>query len=348
MSWDSRDVFETNEPLRTLRSQPEPPAKRAPRLWLHVLLFGLTFLSATWAQSMDVLHAPTLTAALLGPLLHPHRLAVGLIFALTLMTILLAHEMGHYLVARRYGVDQSLPYFVPAPTIFGTLGAVILMRSQPANRRVLLRVAIAGPLAGLALALPAAAWGLAHSPAVDPARLGPNDLWFGSSLLFSALERLFAPGPYYQCHPVALAAWVGLFVTALNLMPAGQLDGGHIGYALFGRRATRLSRLVVVLLLGIGVWRGAADQGVVWLVWAVLLTLLGLSHPPVRDEGVPLARRERWAGYFGLVLFVLTFIPTPVESVATHEERAPPVLEQLETHGTPRTADGLPAEEFKL
>ena len=270
-----------------------PPAAAQPRRrqrWaLHIALFLATFVSAMWFQSIDWAQASSWADALLGPWRHPAQLHDGFVFAVTLLTILLAHEMGHYLVARHYGVDQTLPYFIPAPTLFGTLGAVILMRSMPPDRRVLLRVAAAGPFAGLLLALPAAAWGLAHSlpPTVPPS---PNEPVAGTSLLWGWLVHTFAPasGDFINLHPVAFAAWAGLLVTAINLIPAAQLDGGHIAYALFGRRQLTLSRVVVVLLLGMGVFFNPQGGGVVWLVWAVLLTLLGLRHPPVRDEA-PLA-----------------------------------------------------------
>lgn len=319
-------------------------APRRPQRWaLHAFLFVATFFTAMWSQSVDFSEA-SLGDAVLGPLLEPHRLASGFVFAVTLMAILLAHEMGHYLTARRYGVDQSLPYFIPAPTLFGTLGAVILMRSQPPDRRVLLRVAVAGPFAGVLLAIPAAAWGLTHSAPIEPA-LGAGEYWFGSSLLFTWLERWFAPdgNGLYQAHPVALAAWVGLFVTSINLIPAAQLDGGHIAYALFGTRQLRLSRAFVVALLVIGIYYGPGDRGSIWLIWAGLLAVVGLRHPPVRHEWVPLSRAERASGYVALALFVLTFIPVPIDHNTVALEKpsdSKPQLEGTEGRG--------PAEEFRL
>jgi len=200
------------------------------------------------------------------------------------MAILLAHEMGHWLVARRYGVEQSLPYFIPAPTIFGTLGAMIFMRSQPSDRRALLHFAVAGPIAGMLLALPAVAWGLAHSAiATKP------QLCFGSSLLFGAMNRVFGPGApvgVLDLHPVAVAGWVGLFVTCLNLIPASQLDGGHIAYALFGEQQGRVSRLLSSLCcLWASSWActttvsSTAPCGV---FWSLFLFIIGIRHPPVR------------------------------------------------------------------
>ncbi len=291
---------------------PAPPPRAPARLWLHGLLFALTFLTATWSQSLDV-YARTLGEAVLAPLLQPGRLLAGLSFSVPLMTILLAHEMGHYLTARRYGVDQSLPYFIPAPTLFGTLGAIILMRSQPPNRAVLMRVAVMGPYMGLVFAIPMAAWGIAHSTAIDGAVLegGP---WFGESLLWQAISAVFAPdAENLALHPVGFAAWAGFLVTSLNLIPAAQLDGGHVAYALFGRRQLQLSRLVVLVLFTVGVTLGARNQGAyVWVVWAALLFGMGLKHPPVRDELAPLSRGGRAAGWLALVVFVLTFMPVPI------------------------------------
>jgi membrane-associated protease RseP (regulator of RpoE activity) len=266
---------------------PSPPAEARPsrqpqRLGLHVGLFAATFVSAMWFQSIDWGGSAGWTDAFLSPWRNPALLADGVVFAAALLAILLAHEMGHYLVARRNDVDQSLPYFIPAPTLFGTLGAVILMRSQPANRRVLLRVAAAGPFAGLALALPASIWGLMHStPLTGPP--SPGEPVIGGSLLWGLLVRGFAPMEHaaVTLHPVAVAGWAGLLVTGLNLIPAAQLDGGHIAYALFGRRQLGISRAVVVLLLGMGVLFGIQGPGMVWLVLTVLLTLLGLRDPPV-------------------------------------------------------------------
>ncbi|MBI3178920.1 MAG: site-2 protease family protein, partial [Deltaproteobacteria bacterium] len=267
----------------TLGPPAPPPALRKPRRsWVHATLFGATFVSAMLAQTLPRVAARSFGDAMGRVLSEPRLLLLGLPFAITLMAILVAHEMGHYLTARRYGVDQSLPYFIPAPTFFGTLGAIILMRSQPADRRVLLNVAVMGPYAGLLLAIPATAWGLAHSVAGEP------PLRFGSSLLFGWLNGWFAPEvAVLDLHPVALAGWVGLFVTSLNLIPAAQLDGGHVAYALFGRKQERFSLAVVLALLALGLALGF-ERGTVWIFWALFLFVIGVRHPPVRDEMLPL------------------------------------------------------------
>lgn len=316
---------------------PRPPTAAPParpsRPWLNVGLFCCTFLSALLSQ-LAVSPREGLLDILLVPLTQPWRLAAALPFAVTLMAILLAHEMGHYLTARHYGVDQSLPYFIPAPTLFGTLGAVIFMRSQPHDRRVLLNVAVNGPYAGLVLAVPAAAWGLMHSVPLLPGNQVAG-LQFGDSLLFRALELVFSPnGTDVILHPVAMAAWVGLFVTSLNLIPAAQLDGGHVAYALFGRHQVKLSLAIVVLLLtgGMGVTflgasmpGGGGAGGEMWIIWALLLFAIGLRHPPVQDETLPLTPRQKLNGAFALLVFVLTFIPIPVRYVDASAPAAPAI-----------------------
>ena len=302
-------------------SEPPSPRRRTTRPWLNVLLFFATFLSALLSQMMFLPHGSMLDILLI-PLVAPEQLLTAMPFAVTLMSILLAHEMGHYLTARRYGVDQSLPYFIPAPTIFGTLGAVILMRSQPPDRRVLLNVAVMGPYAGLVLAIPAAAWGLAHSIPYDDMALNQGGLVFGDSLLFRLLENVFSPaGTNVILHPVAMAGWVGLFVTSLNLIPAAQLDGGHVAYALFGKLQERLSLIVIVVLFTGGMMitflgepTGTGSKGgEMWILWSLLLFVIGIRHPPVQDETRPLSRFDKANGILALGLFVLTFIPIPVQ-----------------------------------
>ncbi|RYF11905.1 MAG: site-2 protease family protein [Deltaproteobacteria bacterium] len=333
-----------------------PPSARPRRLWLHVVLFFLTLCSATYSQ-LPVVPNDSILGFLLRPFVVPGLLWQSLPFALTLMAILLAHEMGHFLTARRLGVEQSLPYFIPAPTIFGTFGAVILMRSQPQNRRALLYVAVMGPFAGLLVALPAAAWGLYHSLPIDP--LGPQlqgALVFGDSILFGLLEALFSPnGSDVVLHPVALAGWAGLFITSLNLIPAAQLDGGHVSYALFGRSHERLSLLVVCTMLFFGLQGACLESGgggSMWLLWAALLFVLGLRHPPVRDESVELSRMQRLCGMAALALFVLTFIPRPISvmapQVAAGEQFAPEALDDEDFDAAPEQEDAPPAEEYDL
>jgi membrane-associated protease RseP (regulator of RpoE activity) len=249
-----------------------------------------------------------------NPFIDPASIIIGLPFACTLMSILLFHEMGHYLVARTHGVRASLPYFIPGPPFFiGTFGAFIRMRVPPANRQVLFDVGAAGPWAGVVLAVPAVIVGLQLSE-VQPLSLAEGGLILGDSVLFSLLTRLTlgvsAGEANIVLHPVALAGWFGLFVTFLNLLPVGQLDGGHIAYSLFGRYHRWISRafLLVILVLGFQGWQG-------WFIWAVLLSMLGVDHPPTLDLFSSLDLRRKLCGWLTVGLFLLTFIPVPLAVV---------------------------------
>jgi len=268
---------------------------------LHIALFCATLLTTAMAGAFQ-----------LGanPLSNPNSIIVGLPFACTLMAILLCHEMGHYLVARSHGVQASLPYFIPGPPfLIGTFGAFIRMRAATANRQVLFDVGAAGPWAGVIVAVPAVIIGLQFSQ-VSPSIHTGGDLIFGDSMLFSLLTWLSLGVSVNDVtivpHPIALAGWVGLFVTFINLLPVGQLDGGHISYALFGRHQKWISRgfLVVIVYLGFQGWPG-------WFIWAVLLSFLGVDHPPTWDHFSSLDLRRRVGGWLTLLLFALTFIPVP-------------------------------------
>jgi membrane-associated protease RseP (regulator of RpoE activity) len=270
--------------------------------WIHLALFLATALTTT------VVGAVFNNA---DPLSDPAALLAGVPFAVTLLAILLVHEMGHYLVARRHGVEVTLPYFIPAPTIFGTLGAFIRMRSPPPDRRALFDVAVAGPLAGLALAIPAVLLGLSLSTVRSGPAAESGGVALGSSLLLELLTRLALGTSSAEAeiiiHSIGYAGWIGLFVTALNLLPVGQLDGGHIAYALLGARHIWVSRLafLIILSLGIGWWRG-------WLLWNLLLVILGVRHPPAADPYTPLDGKRKLLGAFTLLVLIVTFIPAPI------------------------------------
>lgn len=242
------------------------------------------------------------------------QLANGTAYAASLLAILLVHEMGHYLMCRRYSVPSTLPYFIPLPpqiSFLGTLGAVIRMRLQTGDRRVLYDIGIAGPLAGLVVALPIAAWGLAHSQVVEGPMPGPG-LILGDSLIFRGLQWLVLgavdPDRTVVLHPVALAGWTGLFVTGLNLIPVGMLDGGHVVYGLFGRRSVAIAAasMAGLAVLGWVVFRG-------WWFWFALLLLLGVRHPASRLSSRPLDRKRILLGILALIIFVLCFVPRPFE-----------------------------------
>jgi membrane-associated protease RseP (regulator of RpoE activity) len=271
---------------------------------VNLLLFLATCVSTVWAGS-----------GTLNPFADPERLWQGVSFAFTLLAILGTHEFGHYFTARSYGASVSLPYFIPAPPpfIFGTLGAIIKMKSPARDRNSLFDIAAAGPLAGLVIAIPAVLLGLAWSRVI-PIPPGFGGLIFGDSLLMRVLVYLtfgpIPPGMDVLIHPVGLAGWVGLFVTALNLFPVGQLDGGRIAYALFGARHRKLSVATFLALLALG----AITQSLNWLVWAALLFfLIGFHHTPPLDDLTPLSPGRRALGGICLLLLVLLIPPIPIQ-----------------------------------
>jgi membrane-associated protease RseP (regulator of RpoE activity) len=309
--------------------------------WVNVVLFGLTLVSVVVAGAIYAYRGPATgpTAAILQGLLR--AIPEGAPFAGGLLTILLAHEFGHYLAARFHSTAVSLPYFLPFPgSTFGTMGAFIQLKEPPKNRRVLLDIGLAGPLAGFVVALPILLLGLALSEIGSlPATLGQaqGQGLEGNSVLYLAAkylvtgELLPAPVSYGDVHPVlywiryllvglpiplaardvllhplAWAGWAGLLVTALNLIPAGQLDGGHVLYVLAGRKAVRLVPFIVVGLALLGlVWYG-------WWLWAGLIFLLGRTHAQPLDDLTPLDPRRRVLAILGLILFVLVFTPVPL------------------------------------
>jgi membrane-associated protease RseP (regulator of RpoE activity) len=287
--------------------------------WLLVATIASTF--CTW-----VLDSESLTR---DGLLH------GLQFTGGLMSILLAHEFGHYIAARIHKVDASLPYFIPMPLLspFGTMGAVIRMRSIIPTRRALLDIGAAGPLAGLAVAIPLYAWGAAHAPLVAIDALPSDAAQFGDSLLSRALDTLFGrsipEGMEMQASPALFAGWAGMFVTMINLLPAGQLDGGHVAYALFGPRQNTIARWVHRSMLafffvgvgsfvvrdvraGFGLWHLGrhVNNSLFWFVWFEVLAVLGsLSASDRRNEdGVArLSNRTRIFATLGLALLAAAF-----------------------------------------
>lgn len=249
---------------------------------------------------------------------HPGRLAEGLPFSAALLGILGVHEFGHYTVGRLHRMPVSLPYFIPVPPPFflGTLGAVIRLRGAIRDRRALFDMAVAGPLAGLVVAVPVYVLGLKLSSVVRIPRgaaEGSGYVQFGDAVLPKLLERLtlgvLPPDFDILLHPVGVAAWFGFLVTALNLIPAGQLDGGHIVYALFGRRHALISKLAVAGLVLIGLAFGSIN----WLVWAALIVgFMGFRHSPTMDDITPLDGRRRALGVFALILLVLLLPPVPL------------------------------------
>jgi membrane-associated protease RseP (regulator of RpoE activity) len=308
---------------------------RPSRVWINVVLFIATVISV-WLSGAD-LDAPTLG----------ERILSGVPYAAALIGILLAHELGHYFMARYHGVAVTLPYFIPMPFLFlGTMGAFIRMKEPMPNRKVVFDIGVAGPLAGLVVAIPLLVYGLSQS-VVEPLSesLSPGSLVSleGNSLLYLGLKylvhgrmlpdicppaagaldclgRLMFGGTVpssaldVKLHPVAFAGWVGLLVTAINLLPASQLDGGHVIYTLLGRRARYLSLAVTLflVLLSAMLYITRGIEGLNWIVMAGLIYLVGWQHPPSLNELVQLDTKRRLLAVSMLILFLLMFVPIPL------------------------------------
>lgn len=291
-----------------------------PRYWLHLLLLVLTLVTTTivgtrlvdnFQGNRPAFELERDLVAYLEYLRAPHLLLAGLPFSITLLTVLLAHEMGHWVACRHYGVDATLPYFLPAPTLIGTFGAFIRIRSPILSKKILFDVGVAGPIAGFVVLLPPLAIGLAFSKVI-PGIAERGDLAFGTPLLVKLLESAIFPGVAavdIYLHPVARAAWVGIFATALNLLPIGQLDGGHVLYAYVGERHWRLSLVFALALIPIGFvfWLG-------WLLWAAFFLLFGLRHPSVYDPE-PLDTARRKLTLVVVAMLILSFSEVPLRTL---------------------------------
>ena len=294
--------------------QPLSPKKT----WINGILFVLTafsifFFGLTW--SLNYVYAEDLAKGVkIGPyldvLLQPRILGLSLVYAVALLVILLGHEFGHYLMCRRYGLEASLPYFIPFPNLIGTFGAFIRIKSRITNKPYLFDIGAAGPLMSFLLSLPALGIGLALSKPVPPL---PTEgaLIFGEPLLFKLIGSLVmgdVPAGYDVAHhPLAIAGWVGIFVTSLNLFPIGQLDGGHIAYAVLGKRARNLSKAFIVFFFVMGIFFYMG-----WAVLAVVILFIGLKHPALADEEIPLSSGRMKLAALAAVVFVLSFVPDPI------------------------------------
>jgi membrane-associated protease RseP (regulator of RpoE activity) len=242
----------------------------------------------------------------------PDLLTEALVYTLTLLCILGVHEMGHFVVARRYRVDVSLPYIIPAPNMLGTFGAVIRIRTAITDRRALLMIGAAGPIAGFLVAVPAVVWGVLQSE-VGPITPAAGPVIGGSLLFVWIIEALHGPLPAaggLELSGMAFAGWAGLFLTAFNLLPIGQLDGGHVIYALLGPRTRYLALPIIILLVCMGVlfWIG-------WAVICLLVVLFGFRHPPVDNPRAPLAPAHRVVALATLIILILCFTPVPIISI---------------------------------
>ncbi len=300
----------------------QPPKQR---YWLHiVLLLATIFTTLVVGARMQANFEHNQPAFSLNDdevpffplrwmLADPSRMLLGVPFASTLMLILLAHEMGHYLCCRYYGVNATLPFFIPAPTLIGTLGAFIRIRSPIRSRAALFDIGIAGPIAGFVVAVTVLIFALPLSKVMSPG-MASSDIQLGYPLIFRLAWYVLPLGQLkanssalhsIYFHPCAIAAWVGMFATALNLLPGGQLDGGHIVFSLAPRAHKTVSRLTILALIPMALYFWAG-----WLIWAVLLRISGMRHPMVAEwPGVTGVRR--WIAGFGLVMLILTLAPAP-------------------------------------
>jgi membrane-associated protease RseP (regulator of RpoE activity) len=294
--------------------------ERREPIWRYVILFLLTVLSTTYFGQF---HYAGFVIGFSGRPLGVGGLDLflrGFWYSASILGILGAHEMGHYLACRYYRVDASAPYFLPAPLLTGTLGAFIRIRQPIPGKRELFDIGIAGPIAGFVVAVPVLMIGMYLSTVVQiPTRFRGQLLELGEPLLFQAVAWLtfgaIPDGFTVNLHPMAFAAWFGLLATALNLFPIGQLDGGHIAYAVLGGRKSTIVTLVMVVCL-----IGLTAVSMSWLVWTVLTVVMlltfGPRHPKVFDEHVPLDRTRIWLALFALVMFALCFSPAPIEPLA--------------------------------
>jgi len=287
------------------------------RLWLHFLLLLATLCTTTlvgahmqynFSHNLPFFDIERLTGVFEMGLGSPAVFATGLPFSLTLLTILMAHELGHYLACVYYGVDATLPYFLPSPVpVTGTFGAFIRIRSAIREKKILFDIGIAGPLAGFVFLLPALGVGLAFSK-VLPGINSQGSIHMSVPALQWLAERLIfpgvSPGDIYL-HPVARAAWVGMFATAMNLLPAGQLDGGHVVYALLDRRQTWVTNLFLIALVPMG------QYWWVWWMWGAIIFFFARKHPPVYDT-TPVGESRVKLGLVALVIFVLCFSLVPI------------------------------------
>ncbi len=314
---DSRDPFHREDVREPGSLSVLPAASRPleededefpqPGKILPLCLFALTVFTTLWAGAYN-----TSSSATIGPWDYlrkdPWVLLKGIPFAATLLGILVTHELGHYVLSRIHRVPATFPFFIPGPPHFiGTFGAIIRMRPI-LNRKALFDIGVAGPIAGFVVAVVALAIGLKLSKVVPTE--GSYGLHLGEPLLLQFMSWLvigpLPPRADVLLHPIGFAAWFGLFVTSLNLIPIGQLDGGHVAYALWGQRQRRIALAAVPILLGLGFmgWPG-------WFLWVGMSSALGVSHPPVIDPSDELGSVRVWIGWAALVIFILTFAPIP-------------------------------------
>ena len=299
------------------------PTRRRDRLWVHVLLLVLTVATTTLVGASHFFSFSqgfNAEAVVLPNFRDPAFYLAGLWYGATILAILGCHEMGHYVACRYYRVDASLPYFLPAPLpLTGTLGAFIKIRSRIPSRVALFDIGLSGPIAGFVVAVPALFLGLSLSVTERV----PEDfagVELGEPLLFRAAAWLIwgdvADGLSINMHPMAFAAWFGLLATALNLFPIGQLDGGHVAYAVLGRRSSFVTLTMILVAVAL-----TALVSMSWLVWTILmvvmLLVIGPHHPPTLDDEVPLGTTRLVLAVVGLIMLIVCFTPAPIEPFVT-------------------------------
>jgi membrane-associated protease RseP (regulator of RpoE activity) len=289
--------FKKEEKEISIAFRPKPE-KREEKKWVNFLLLAITFLTTLAAGAIQ---------QGVNPFVPIVNILNGLPFSLSIMIILGSHELGHYFMAKKNKVDTTLPYFIPGPTIIGTFGAVIKMKSPIRDKNSLVEIGAAGPIVGFIFATIALLIGLSLSSVITP--MGEEGIVLGNSILIKFLTNLFFSDlPKTKdvlFHPIAFAGWLGYLVTAINLLPVGQLDGGHILYALVGEkhRIIGYSIFGAVILL-IPLWPG-------WAIWAILFLVIKFKHPPPLDSVSPLSRKHKIIGIIALIIFILTFMPVP-------------------------------------
>ena len=323
MSWDRPLPSDQPSELPYPIVHPSPPPEKI-KVVLPAVLLLCTFVTSltagfVWHVRFVSQSQREIAERITGVLTNPMDLLSGLPFAFTILVILLAHEMGHYLACRYYGIKATLPYVIPGPppfNPFGTFGAVIKIKSLFADRRQLFDVGIAGPLGGFIFIIPALIIGLQQSTELvftEPMR---QTMEFGEPLLFRLAVPIFFPGgadATIRFHPIGWAAWFGMLATSINLLPIGQLDGGHMVYALFGTRVHRIiSYTVFGALIGISLYSWPMMG---YLLFAFILIFLGFRHPRPRTEFPPLETGRKIIALIAFIVFLLTFIPVPVRII---------------------------------
>jgi membrane-associated protease RseP (regulator of RpoE activity) len=293
--------FDRNENQVVLHIIRPEYKSQEPFPWTNLILFLLTVFTTFAAGAM--MKGENFIS-------NPLLILNGWSFAVPLLLILLCHEFGHYIESKKSGIKVTLPYFIPGPTILGTFGAVIRSKSPFKNRKNLLDVGAAGPIAGFVVAVVMVILGLSYSQVVETVPQGSITL--GDSLIFKLLSFLvlkdIPEGHEVLLSPTAFAGWAGILVTMLNLLPIGQLDGGHIIYALLGKRQKTIALITVLVLIPLGVflWPG-------WLVWVILILIIKLGHPPTLNDQIPLDRKRRIIGWTAMFIFILSFTPVPIK-----------------------------------